>query len=137
LQHPGRIVPRYFILEEAARLLPRLTEILLAMQARKRELDGFRQDLAEAAAQAAGDGHLQERDLARKRTAVEEAASTLSDMARQITDLGCELKGIDEGLIDFRALREGREVYLCWRLGEERIAFWHDIEAGFGGRQPL
>jgi hypothetical protein len=68
---------------------------------------------------------------------VEEAASTLSDMARQITNLGCELKGIDEGLIDFRALREGREVYLCWRLGEERIAFWHDIEAGFGGRQPL
>jgi len=130
-------VPRYFTLEEATSLLPCLTEVLVAMQARKRELDRLRQDLVEAAAQASGDGHLQERELARKRNAVEEAASTLSDMARQITDLGCELKGIDEGLIDFRALREGREVYLCWRLGEERIAFWHDIEAGFGGRQPL
>ena len=130
-------MPRYFTLEEATSLLPRLTEILLAMQARKRELDRLRQDLAGAAAQAAGDGHLQERDLARKRTAVEEAASALSDLARQITDLGCEVKGIDEGLTDFRALREGREVYLCWRLGEERIAFWHDLEAGFAGRQRL
>jgi len=130
-------VPRYFTLEEATSLLPRLTEILLAMQARKRDLDRLRQDLAEAAAQAAGDGHLQQRDLARKRTAVEEAASALSDLARQITDLGCEVKGIDEGLTDFRALREGREVYLCWRLGEERIAFWHELEAGFAGRQPL
>ena len=130
-------MPRYFTVEEATSLLPRLTEILLAMQTRKRELDRLRQDLAEAAAQAAGNGHLQERDLARKRTAVEEAASTLSDMARQITDLGCELKGIDEGLIDFRAIREGREVYLCWRLGEEHIAHWHDLEAGFAGRQPL
>ena len=130
-------MPRYFTLEEATSLLPRLTDILLAMQARKRDLDRLRQDLAEAAAQAAGDGHLQQRDLARKRTAVEEAASALSDLARQITDLGCEVKGIDEGLTDFRALREGREVYLCWRLGEERIAFWHELEAGFAGRQPL
>jgi hypothetical protein len=130
-------MPRYFTVEEATSLLPRLTEILLAMQARKRELDHLRQDLAEAAAQAASNGHLQERHLAQKRRAVEQAASTLSDMARQIADLGCELKGIDQGLIDFRALREGREVYLCWRLGEECIAFWHDLEAGFAGRQPL
>jgi len=130
-------MPRYFTLEEATSLLPRLTDILLAMRARKEELDRLRQDLTEAAAQAAGNGHLQERDLAQKRNAVEQAASTLSDMARQIADLGCELKGIEEGLIDFRALREGREVYLCWRLGEERIAFWHEIEAGFAGRQPL
>jgi hypothetical protein len=130
-------VPRYFTVEEATGLLPRLTEILLAMQARKRELDQLRQRLVEAAAQAAGNGRLLERELAQKRTAVEEAASALSDLARQITDLGCELKGIDEGLIDFRAIREGREVYLCWRLGEECVAFWHDLEAGFAGRQPL
>jgi hypothetical protein len=130
-------MPRYFTIEEATGLLPRLTEILLAMQARKRELDRLRQDLTEAAAQAAGNGHLQEPNLDRQRTAVEKAAATLSDMARQIADLGCELKGIDDGLVDFRALREGREVYLCWRLGEERIAFWHDLDAGLAGRQPL
>ena len=129
--------PRYFTIEEASSLLPHLTEILLDMQARQRELDGLRRQLIEAAAQSAGDGHLLERDLAQKRTAVEEAASALSDLARQVTNLGCELKGIEEGLIDFRAIREGREVYLCWRLGEERIAFWHGLEAGVAGRQPL
>ena len=129
--------PRYFSVEEASSLLPRLTEILLAMQARQRELDGLRRQLVEATAQAAGNGHLLEQDLAQKRTAVEEAASALSDLVREVNDLGCELKGIEEGLIDFRAMLEGREVYLCWRLGEERIAFWHDLDAGFAGRQPL
>ena len=130
-------MPRYFTVGEATRLLPRLTEIVLDMQARKGELDRLRRQLAEAASRAAGDGHLLERELAEKRSTLEEGASALSDLAREITDLGGELKGIDEGLIDFPALQEGREVYLCWRLGEERIGFWHDLEAGFAGRQPL
>ena len=50
---------------------------------------------------------------------------------------GVELKGIDEGLVDFRSTRDGRVVYLCWRLGEETIAFWHELDVGFPGRQPL
>jgi hypothetical protein len=41
------------------------------------------------------------------------------------------------GLLDFPSLRDGREVYLCWKWGEEDIAFWHEVEAGYGGRQPL
>lgn len=47
------------------------------------------------------------------------------------------LRDLDRGLIDFPALREGREVYLCWEEGEEDIGYWHDLDAGFGGRQPL
>jgi hypothetical protein len=50
---------------------------------------------------------------------------------------GCELKDIDQGLVDFPSYRDGKLVYLCWKRGEERIEFWHDIEAGFGGRQPV
>jgi hypothetical protein len=50
---------------------------------------------------------------------------------------GVELKDINSGLLDFRSLRGGREVYLCWRYGENAISFWHDIDAGFAGRQPL
>jgi len=49
----------------------------------------------------------------------------------------CELTDIDQGLIDFRAEMDGREVYLCWKLGEERIDWWHELDAGFAGRQPL
>ena len=50
---------------------------------------------------------------------------------------GVELKGIDEGLVDFPSHRDGRLVYLCWKRGEERIEFWHDIDSGFAGRQPV
>jgi hypothetical protein len=47
------------------------------------------------------------------------------------------LKDLDTGLIDFPTLRDGREVYLCWQLGEPHIAWWHEIETGFSGRLPL
>ena len=47
------------------------------------------------------------------------------------------LRDLDRGLVDFPALREGREVYLCWVEGEDEIGFWHELEAGYAGRQPL
>ena len=55
----------------------------------------------------------------------------------RLHELGVELKDPAIGLIDFRSLREGRVVYLCWRLGEPTIAYWHDLDTGFAGRQPL
>jgi hypothetical protein len=51
--------------------------------------------------------------------------------------MGVHIKDIDRGLCDFPYMRNGRVVYLCWQLGEDAIAFWHDIEAGFAGREPL
>jgi hypothetical protein len=54
-----------------------------------------------------------------------------------IQALGVELKDPATGLIDFPALRDGVEVYLCWRYGEPRVGFWHPVETGFAGRQPL
>ena len=51
--------------------------------------------------------------------------------------LGCELKDLTRGLIDFYGLRDGELVCLCWKVGEERIRFWHTLEAGYAGRQPL
>jgi hypothetical protein len=48
-----------------------------------------------------------------------------------------ELKDVEQGLLDFPHEREGRVVYLCWRLGEEGIGWWHDLDVGFAGRQPL
>ena len=50
---------------------------------------------------------------------------------------GIVLRDLDRGLVDFPALRDGREVYLCWEVGEEQVAHWHELEAGFAGRQPL
>jgi hypothetical protein len=56
---------------------------------------------------------------------------------KAIEGLGLQLKDINTGLIDFLSERDGREVYLCWRFDEPRVAHWHDLDAGFAGRQPL
>ena len=61
----------------------------------------------------------------------------LNALLAEINGFGCELKGLGEGLIDFPSKREGRTVYLCWKLGEERIAYWHELDTGFASREPL
>lgn len=58
-------------------------------------------------------------------------------LVKAIHATGAILKDINSGLVDFLALREGREVYLCWRYDEPEIQYWHDIQAGFAGRQPI
>ena len=55
----------------------------------------------------------------------------------KIQETGCVVKDLDEGLVDFPSLIEGEEVYLCWKLGEEHIDFWHGVDEGFAGRKPL
>ena len=72
---------------------------------------------------------------------------TVNDWVRTMVDLqhvlgefqsrGILIKGLDRGLIDFPAIIGGREVFLCWEKGEEDIEFWHDLESGFSGREPL
>jgi hypothetical protein len=61
----------------------------------------------------------------------------LDALIHQIIDTGAQIKDINTGLLDFSALREGREVYLCWQYGEHDIAFWHEVEDGYAGRQPI
>lgn len=61
----------------------------------------------------------------------------LQNYVDELTDVGAELKDYQSGLIDFVSLHQGREVYLCWKLGEEQIGHWHELEAGFQGRQPV
>ena len=61
----------------------------------------------------------------------------LDALVHQILDTGVQIKDINSGLLDFSALKDGREVYLCWMYGEGDIAFWHEVDAGFAGRQPI
>ena len=130
-------MPRYFTLEEATALISRLEELISEMRTAKRELDGLRQELSEVTRTAAGNGHLGETDLTDKREQAERLVELLNTLASDLNDLGCELKGIEEGLVDFPSLRDGREVYLCWKQGEPQIAFWHELDTGFPGRRPL
>jgi hypothetical protein len=61
----------------------------------------------------------------------------LDELIHNVQDTGAVIKDINTGLLDFPAMREGQEVYLCWRHGEADIAFWHEVDAGFAGRRSI
>ena len=130
-------MPRIFTLDEANALLPRLREILTELQERKPAFDRLQPEMAEMARSAAGNGHLQSPEVQEKRRRAESLAKRLEELVAELRRMGCELKGLEQGLIDFPAEREGRSIYLCWRLGEETRGHWHGQDTGFGGRQPL
>ena len=68
---------------------------------------------------------------------VQEIAREIEGYVNELTELGVEFKGFDLGLVDFPGHLGGRDVYLCWRLGEPAVEYWHERDAGFAGRQPL
>jgi len=70
-------------------------------------------------------------------TAYLEIVTFLQGCLTQLQESGCVLRSLQDGLIDFPHLKEGREIYLCWRYGEEDIQFWHEVDEGFAGRTPL
>jgi hypothetical protein len=65
------------------------------------------------------------------------ASERLKETIEEVQDFGCVIKDLDTGLIDFPTLFRGREVYLCWKLGEPAIAFWHGVDEGFAGRKAI
>lgn len=68
---------------------------------------------------------------------VQRAAEDIEGFVKELTELGVECKSLESGLFDFPCEREGRIVYLCWMYGERAVTHWHDVDAGFAGRQPL
>jgi hypothetical protein len=127
-----------FTREEAEAMLAQVSGELLAMQRCKSAIDELRADLAGAVETSAGNGHVHdETSLGEKRRRAEGLVGELNDRLARVNGWGIEVKDIDSGLIDFPSEREGRAVYLCWRLGEARIAWWHELDTGFAGRQLL
>jgi hypothetical protein len=126
---------RLFTIEQANRMLPlvrRIVEDIVQDYARWREQVGV---LEVVAAGRRGDSPPDEAEK------VEQDAQRLAaDIERyvgELRELGVDFKGFDEGLVDFPAELEGRRVYLCWKLGEESVEHWHDVDAGYAGRRKL
>ncbi len=126
---------RYFTVEEARTLVPRLRGLLTALQAEKRELDRELAELRRLTPIAFLNGHGVRLHAHEARVA--ELTRAIREKVRQIHQLGVEVKDLDMGLVDFPSLRDGREVYLCWKVDEPTVAYWHERDAGFRGRQPL
>lgn len=121
---------RHYSLEEARAELPWLTTQLATMRrARTRLSDAEARHALAEVAPGNGGGHA-------GRT-VGDAFVTLQAGVAALAEREIVLRDLDRGLIDFPAIRDGHEVYLCWLDGEPDIGYWHELDAGFAGRAPL
>jgi hypothetical protein len=122
---------RIFTLAEARSLLPRLRSLLAEIGEDWNQVRKLNPDVQKARDKAQYDG------FSKSGVMYVESISHLMFLIHQIKDMGVLLKDAEKGLCDFPYLRRGRVVYLCWQLGEDQIQYWHDIETGFAGREPL
>lgn len=122
---------KVFTLEEANAMLPQLRRLFVALKDERGILQRLSAEAKRAHAQATENGGTPYGQQ------YVNALFQVMDHLQTIASLGVEIKDMDRGLCDFPALRDGRIVYLCWLLGEDRIEWWHDLETGFTGRQPL
>jgi hypothetical protein len=129
---------RLFTIEQANAMLPLVRAITADLAGLARDVMERRHRLALLTAGRdlkPGDPYSDE--LAQMEGDLERDAARLQEYVEELRELGVEPKGAVEGLIDFPCELDGRIVYLCWRLGEPEVLYWHDLDAGFVGRQPL
>ena len=126
---------KVFTLEEAEKLLPQLTSLIQRLHLVRDEISKLEVEID--ALELLGAGDKPSADLERQVEIYNQAVTQFYEMVDEIHGLGCYLKDIDMGLIDFYAMRAGKVVYLCWKFGEERISHWHDVGKGFGSRESL
>ncbi|HEX8773876.1 MAG TPA: DUF2203 domain-containing protein [Pyrinomonadaceae bacterium] len=124
---------KIFSVEEANVLLPTVRGVLLAIKRAHGRLLAYREAAKEASKGAEGGGGGMSGGSRYVALLIE-----LTTRTAELEELGVQLKDYERGLIDFPSLRDGRVILLCWQLGEgDQIEWWHDVEAGFAGRQPL
>jgi hypothetical protein len=130
---------KYFNRREAEELLPVIGQFLEDACKQKRTLDSITAEIYNAGLRIMmlGGSLPPFAELNRKKTQRDKLAEQLARTIDEIQKTGCLVKDLETGLVDFPSQREGEDVYLCWKLGEPRIGFWHGIEEGFAGRKPL
>ena len=131
--------PRLFTLTEAERARRELEPFLLEAMDCRKKLAGLETDLTAVSARIMmmGGVVVPYEKLAHLRIQHQQLAETLKSALQRILDTGCLVKDLDMGLLDFPALINNEEVYLCWKLGEDRIRFYHRQNEGFAGRKPI
>ena len=128
----------FFTPEQANALLAEVRPLVEHMVAAKRALDEAQERRDEVGRSISGNGGgITPHELAELNEDLERQAAVLAGIVEEIHELGLLVKDLDSGLVDFPSLRDGEQVLLCWQLGEEQVAFWHGLDDGFAGRQPL
>jgi hypothetical protein len=124
-------MPRYFTLEQANETVEIIRPLMDEVQAIRRKILESQPEAWTAIEKSVGNGGN------RALSAMIQDFEKLDALVHRILETDVLIKDINTGLLDFPALRNGHEVYLCWQYGEGEIAFWHEVEAGYAGRQPI
>ena len=132
-------MPRYFTLHQAENLLPSVEQLIRDCLYMKQEYQRCEKEIEAHAerVQVMGGSRVDPAKVLGQREARNRAAKILAGKLEQLQDMGVLIKDLDIGLLDFPTLYRGREVYMCWRLGELRIENWHGVSEGFQGRRPI
>jgi len=129
------VASKFFTLAEANRTLPLVRRIVEDIAS---YYPGWKDLVAQyelIAAEARPDWGESPEQLSIK-AQIDEVARKINGCLVELEQIGCEFKG-EEGLVDFHGTLDGREIFWCWKLGEDRITHWHELDAGFKGRQPI
>ncbi|MBI1831956.1 MAG: DUF2203 domain-containing protein [Planctomycetes bacterium] len=127
---------RHYTLDEANAMLPLLRSILRDVTVLANDLRG-RYETIVRLQNTPGLDRVQQEEIQRLLEEFETGQDKMREYEIELEKLGVELKDHYTGLIDFRHLRDGKEVFLCWRLGEPEIGHWHELNSGFSGRKKL
>ena len=137
----GEASPRTFTVSAANALLPKVLPLIEQLQGIQRSVAKTNQQLDEAIGKfSQGNGYplrsLKEqiKELTTHQLQLVEA---FQSVIAQVEEFGCVVKDLSLGLVDFYGMRNGELICLCWKVGEDRIRYWHTLEAGYAGRQPL
>ena len=124
-------MPKYFTVDEANAALPTLEPLVERLVHLYQMIADKQAHILPAMQKAGGNGG--NRDASQAGLWMGE----MEALIREIQSVGVVVKDARVGLLDFPAWREEREVYLCWRYGEQTVAYWHEVDSGFAGRHPL
>lgn len=130
---------RIFTLSEAQTLLPVAEALLLKAQAAGKRAAEIEHELQELSQQIflLGGMHVNVLAIARRRAEHDKATQEVQDTLSELDSIGVQVKDLDNGLLDFPSVLDGKSILLCWKLGEKEIAYWHSPEDGFAGRKPI
>ncbi|MBI4355681.1 MAG: DUF2203 domain-containing protein [Candidatus Omnitrophica bacterium] len=133
--------PKIFTVDEANACLPKVRELLGGLRSHVAKIIAKEAQIDCAELLAAGpNGKLSAEAQGRLTGEIDELNAWVREFQttlKAFEQIGCLLKDLDEGLIDFYSMRGGEMIFLCWKDGEDRIATWHRLEEGYPGRQPL
>ncbi len=130
-------MPRLYTLSQARRSLPAIAAVVIVMRKRALRLDELTALSSSMRRTTSADGDPVISDDSAIQAEIRKLEGQIAELIQHIQQQGVEVKDVRRGLVDWRAERDGRVVYLCWQYGERTVNWWHELADGFAGRQPI